>query len=338
MAETDLFQPKDLSSLNSFGLSLKAERFFALKRLEQVETVHAALKGRACILLGGGSNYLFTRDPDEAVIAMRLKGITVCEDGDDIHLHVGAGENWHSFTEYCVNRSYGGIENLSLIPGQVGTAPVQNIGAYGVEIREVVTYVNAFDTQQREMVRLQNEECGFGYRDSIFKSSQKDRFWITAVGFQLSKSAPIRTDYGAIKGQLQAEGVQQADIADVARAVIHIRKSKLPDPDELGNAGSFFKNPVLTEEASRLLLNKYPDAPHYPTPAGIKWAAGWMIEQAGWKGHRRDTHGVHDRQALVLVNYGGATGKEIFDLSRDIQKDVEKKFGVTLEREVNVYL
>jgi UDP-N-acetylmuramate dehydrogenase len=338
MAEYDLFQSKDLSSLNSFGLAVKAERYFALDRIEQIITVHAALKGQKCLLLGGGSNFLFTQDPEEAVIAMRIKGITICEDGEDVHLHVGAGENWHNFTEYCVDRGYGGIENLSLIPGQVGTAPVQNIGAYGVEVREVITYVDAFDTQHKEMVRLKNEECGFGYRDSIFKSSQKDRFWITAVGFQLSKSAPLHTAYGAIRNQLQAEGAQEPSLVDVASAVIHIRKGKLPDPNELGNAGSFFKNPVLSTERSRVLLNKYPNAPHYPASDGFKWAAGWMIEQAGWKGHRRDTHGVHDRQALVLVNYGGATGKEIFDLSRDIQKDVEKKFGVTLEREVNVYL
>ena len=338
MAEADLFQPADLSALNSFGLALKAERYFALDRLEQISTVHAALKGRKCLLLGGGSNFLFTRDPEEPIIAMRIKGIMVCEDGEDVHLHVGAGENWHNFTEYCVDRGYGGIENLSLIPGQVGTAPIQNIGAYGVEVRQVISYVDAFDTQQNEMRRLKKEECGFGYRDSIFKSSQKDRFWITAVGFQLSKSAPVQTAYGAIRDQLQAEGVKEPGIADVARAVTHIRKSKLPDPNELGNAGSFFKNPVLSTEHSQVLLNKYPNAPHYPATEGSKWAAGWMIEQAGWKGHRRDTHGVHDRQALVLVNYGGATGKEIFDLSRDIQRDVEKKFGVTLEREVNVYL
>lgn len=338
MAEAGLFQPADLSALNSFGLALKAERYFALDRLEQISTVHAALKGQKCLLLGGGSNFLFTRDPEEPIIAMRIKGITVCEDGEDVHLHVGAGENWHNFTEYCVDRGYGGIENLSLIPGQVGTAPIQNIGAYGVEVRQVISYVDAFDTQQNEMRRLKKEECGFGYRDSIFKSSQKDRFWITAVGFQLSKSAPVQTAYGAIRDQLQAEGVKEPGIADVARAVTHIRKSKLPDPNELGNAGSFFKNPVLSTEHSQVLLNKYPNAPHYPATEGSKWAAGWMIEQAGWKGHRRDTHGVHDRQALVLVNYGGATGKEIFDLSRDIQRDVEKKFGVTLEREVNVYL
>lgn len=338
MAETDLFQPVDLSALNSFGLALKAERYFALDRLEQIPTVHAALKGQKCLLLGGGSNFLFTRDPEEPVIAMRIKGIAVCEDGEDVHLHVGAGENWHNFTEYCVDRGYGGIENLSLIPGQVGTAPVQNIGAYGVEVREVISYVDAFDTQQNEMLRLKKEECGFGYRDSIFKTSEKDRFWITAVGFQLSKSAPVQIAYGAIRDQLLAEGVKEPGIADVARTVIHIRKSKLPDPNELGNAGSFFKNPVLSTKRSRALLNKYPNAPHYPAPEGSKWAAGWMIEQAGWKGHRRDTHGVHDQQALVLVNYGGATGKEIFDLSRDIQRDVEKKFGIILEREVNVYL
>lgn len=340
MAKEITFHSADLRNLNSFGVAVHAKRFFELQEPEVIPELLDALQGEKPLLLGGGSNILFTTDPREVVIAMRIMGIIECEDGDDVHLHVGAGENWHHFTQLCVSKGWGGVENLSLIPGLVGTAPVQNIGAYGVELKDVLTYVDAFDTQEKTTVRISNKDCHFAYRDSIFKTKHKGRYWITHVGFKLSKSATSNTSYGAIQNELKSLGKEDDPAyADVAQAVINIRQSKLPDPKVIGNAGSFFKNPVVDTNTAENILKQYPEAPNYPASEGkVKLAAGWLIEKSGWKGHNRGTHGVHERQALVLVNYGGATGQEIIQLATDIQNDVEKRFGIQLEREVNIYV
>lgn len=339
MAAKSIFSAQDLSQLNTFGLAVKAEKYAALEREEDLFPLREALGEERPFLLGGGSNVLFTRDVLEPVIGIRLKGLVACEDGDDVHLHVAAGENWHQLTQHCVQKGWGGFENLSLIPGQVGTAPVQNIGAYGVELKDVLTYVDAFDWKAGKMQRIAKADCAFAYRDSIFKSREKGRYLITAVGFKLSLKPELKTHYGAIQSELEKMGKQNnPDIADVARAVIRIRQSKLPDPAHIGNAGSFFKNPILPNAKAAALGERYPEIPTYRAEEGMtKVAAGWLIEKAGWKGHDRGSHGVHDRQALVLVNKGGASGAEVYQLARDIQEDISARFDIHLEMEVNIY-
>lgn len=339
MAENLPFKEKNLKLLNTFGIASKASQYIEVNEIEELETLRAQLGEKRPFLLGGGSNILFTKNPEEVVLGIRLKGIVDCIEGNDVHLHVAAGENWHEFTQHCVENNWGGLENLSLIPGQVGTAPVQNIGAYGVELKDHLSYVDAFDWEKGKSRRFTNEECEFAYRQSIFKGREKGRYLITAVGFKLSKTSELRTHYGAIREELEKMGrTDGLTYRDVAEAVIRIRKSKLPDPVEIGNAGSFFKNPEISQEQADELLKRFPEAPNYPGSNGRrKMAAGWLIEKAGWKGHRRGNHGVHERQALVLVNYGGASGKEILQLAEDIQEDINQRFGIQLEMEVNIY-
>jgi UDP-N-acetylmuramate dehydrogenase len=306
----------------------------------------------ALFVLGGGSNILLTKDIDGPVMRNEIKGIElVDEDEHYVYVTAGAGESWNEFVQYCLKRNWAGVENLSLIPGSVGAAPMQNIGAYGVEIKDVFHELTAWDLQEGKVYIFTLNDCRFGYRDSIFKGESRGRFIILSVTFRLNKIAVFHTSYGAIREELEKMGVQDLSIQAISQAVVHIRTSKLPDPALIGNAGSFFKNPTIPSTQFANLQTRFPDIVGYPeaSAGGIpgasedsasggvtKLAAGWLIEQCGWKGYRQGDAGVHTRQALVLVNYGHATGREIYDLSEEILRSVQKKFGVTLEREVNI--
>jgi len=289
-------------------------------------------------VLGGGSNVLFTKDLPVWVLHNRIKGIeTVKEDREHIWLKAGAGEVWHDFVLYCVERGYAGIENLSLIPGTVGAAPIQNIGAYGVEIKDVLDSVRFFHLEKKEWVTLYHADCQFGYRDSIFKGALKGKAIVTSVTFQLNKLPVFHTSYGNIRQELEAMGVKELSIRAISDAVIRIRSAKLPDPRQIGNAGSFFKNPELPDPAYRQLKSLHPDIPGFPAGQGrTKVPAGWLIEQCGWKGFREGNYGVHQHQALVLVNYGNAEGADIAALSERIMASVQQQFGIRLEREVQI--
>lgn len=299
----------------------------------------AGNEGWEVFILNGGSNVLLTRDRAGLVIKLEFKGIEILkEDEDYAWVKVATAENWHQFVLWTLDEGFGGLENLSLIPGNAGTAPMQNIGAYGVEIKDTMVELSALDRETGEIRIFKNEECNFGYRDSVFKNIYKDRYVILDVTFKLTKkNHALHTSYGAIRSELEREGIQNPSIRDISNAVIKIRQSKLPDPKKIGNAGSFFKNPVIPKAQFEKLREAYPDIPGYPAGDKIKTAAGWLIDRAGWKGKRFGDAGVHDRQALVLVNHGNAVGKEIYELSEKIVKDIEEKFGIRLEREVNVY-
>ena len=289
------------------------------------------------LVLGGGSNMLFTKDFDGTVVLIQLKGKTLTPLSDEEALvRVAAGENWHAFVLWTLEQGYGGLENLSLIPGNVGTAPIQNIGAYGVELKDVLESVTAFEKATGNIKVFSREECAFGYRESYFKGEGAGKYILTEVVMRVSKNAPLHTSYGAIQAELEAMGINTPSHRDVSNAVIRIRQSKLPDPAVLGNAGSFFKNPIVDPGVAEALKAQYPDLPTYPAEGGVKLAAGWLIEQAGWKGFRRGDAGVHNLQALVLVNHGKATGPEVWALATDLMNDVESKFGVRLQPEVNV--
>jgi UDP-N-acetylmuramate dehydrogenase len=289
-------------------------------------------------VLGGGSNILLTKDIDGFVLKNDILGIEkVKEDAEHIYLKVGAGENWHRLVMYCIENNLAGVENLSLIPGNVGASPMQNIGAYGVEMKEVFHDLEAMHLHERKVNTFSLHDCGFGYRDSIFKRKYKDEFVILTVTFRLNKHPKFNTTYGAIEQELERMGVKELSIAAISQAVINIRSSKLPDPALIGNAGSFFKNPTVNTAFFEKLKKEFPSIVAYKVgDDSVKLAAGWLIEQCGWKGVRKGDAGCHAKQALVLVNYGEATGKEIYDLSEEILISVEKKFGVILEREVNI--
>jgi UDP-N-acetylmuramate dehydrogenase len=258
---------------------------------------------------------------------------------DDVHVFVrtGAGENWHGFVEYCITSGFAGVENLALIPGRIGASPIQNIGAYGVEVKDVFHELEAWHLKEKKLYSFSASDCAFGYRDSVFKNRYKGEFMITSVTYRLNKKPAFHTSYGAIAQELEKMGVQDLSIRAVGDAVIRIRRSKLPDPATIGNAGSFFKNPEVDKAAFDQLRSNFEDIVGYPLPGGkVKLAAGWMIEKAGWKGYRKGDAGVHEKQALVLVNYGHARGREIYDLSEEILISVQDMFGVLLEREVNI--
>lgn len=330
----------DLSSLNTFGIAAKADR---LARFDTVDGLRDLLStpevsGAPLLILGGGSNILFTQDFHGTVLLNEMPGIAVVqEDADHVWVKAGAGVIWHEFVLQCVAQGWGGVENLSLIPGKVGAAPMQNIGAYGVEIKDTFSSLEALDRGTGEVITFNREACAFGYRESYFKRAGKDRFVILSVTFRLSKKPVLNTSYGNIQQELDRMGIDVPTIKDVSKAVIAIRRSKLPDPAVLGNAGSFFKNPVVPQALADRIHLEHPDLVSYPAgPGMVKLAAGWLIERAGLKGLDRGTHAVHDRQALVLVNRGGATGKEVFELSAHVLRTVEQRFGVELEREVNI--
>lgn len=328
-----------LRHLNTFGLDAVARFFVNVRSVEELTEIlldpvwHASPK----FVLGGGSNILLTQDIEALVIHPDIQGITILEeDKDTVVLHVGAGENWHGLVMYCVEHGYGGVENLSLIPGTVGAAPMQNIGAYGVEIRNVIVSVEALAIDNAEQRIFSNAECEFGYRESIFKKALKDQYIITGATFRLSKNPVLNIGYGDVQKTLNDMNVVTPTIRDVSEAIIRIRRSKLPDPAEIGNGGSFFKNPEIPVAHFEKLKSAFPEMPGYPVNAEVmKVPAGWLIEKAGWKGYRDGAIGVHAKQALVLVNYGGGNGTDIRALSEKVQDSVETMFGIRLHAEVN---
>lgn len=330
-----------LKALNTFGIEAKAFALAVFADRQQLDTLrsHPEILHKPALILGGGSNLLFTKDFDGVVLLNRVEGIRLLdEDENYYYVQAGAGENWHQFVLTCIAKGWAGLENLSLIPGNVGASPMQNIGAYGVEIKDRFHNLEAYETATGKMVTFDHAACKFGYRESIFKRELKDQYVIMNVTFRLLKNPEPNTGYGAIREELELLGVRGTPtIADISRAVINIRNSKLPNPKELGNAGSFFKNPVVETSLYNTIAAKYPDAPMYPAGEGqVKMAAGWLIEKTGWKGRKVGNCGVHARQALVLVNYGGATGAEIYALSEAVMAAVKEQFGIDLEREVNI--
>lgn len=328
-----------LRHFNTFGLESRAQFFEEVKSIEELTAIikNPVLKELPKFILGGGSNVLFTQDIDALVIKIAIKGIELIKEDDDfVWLHAGAGEKWHDFVMYCVEHAYAGVENLSLIPGTIGAAPMQNIGAYGVEIKDVVETVEGLSVETAEMRKFSKEECLFGYRESIFKHDLKGSVIITGVVFRLNKKPVYHVEYGDIQKTLTEMNVATLSIRSISEAVIRIRESKLPDPAKIGNAGSFFKNPEISAAQFERLKSDFQNIPGYPTiPGFVKVPAGWLIEQAGWKGYRDGDVGVHARQALVLVNYGAGTGDQIKALSEKIQKSVQEKYGINLTTEVN---
>lgn len=330
-----------LKSFNTFGIDVKADFLSEIRSAVQLRHLlqEEQWKTKELLILGGGSNVLFTGDVHALVLLNRIDGIEkLREDDHHVWVKAGAGVVWHELVMWCVERGWGGVENLSLIPGSVGAGPMQNIGAYGVELKDVFYELEAMKLDDLSVHTFSNADCRFGYRESVFKRELRNKFFILSVTFKLSKTAEIRTSYGAITAELQRMGVEQPGIREVSNAVISIRRSKLPDPAKLGNAGSFFKNPEIEEKLFDRLKQQHPNVVGYPTtPGRVKLAAGWLIEQCGWKGKVVGHTGSHKDQALVLVNYGGATGNEIWQLAIDIKNSVKEKFGVDIEPEVNVY-
>ncbi|GAB4131840.1 MAG: UDP-N-acetylmuramate dehydrogenase [Bacteroidia bacterium] len=336
----DILENVSLLPYNTFHMDVAAKQFAHATNTEALRELssYGRKKNLPIFILGGGSNILLTRPVDALVIRNELLGIELSHEDDQFYyVKAGAGEVWHTFVLHCVNNGYAGTENLSLIPGSVGAGPMQNIGAYGVELKDIFHELEALHIEEGTVHRFSNADCKFGYRESVFKRELKNQFIITSVTFRLNKNAKLNTSYGAIEKELEAMGVHQPDIKDVSNAVIRIRSSKLPDPAVIGNAGSFFKNPVVTPSQFEQIRKSFPDVVSYPSGDDVKLAAGWLIEKCGWKGQRFGDAGVHAQQALVLVNFGKASGKEIFDLSQKIMDSVKETFGVTLEREVNIY-
>lgn len=327
-----------LKDLNTFGVAANARYYAAFDSIASLNDIMSKYPGQPLLILGGGSNVLLTKDFEGLVLKNDICGIRkVSEDAEFVYIRAGAGENWHQFVLHTIEQGWGGLENLSLIPGCVGASPMQNIGAYGVEIKDVFEQLTAFHLNERSNYTFRAQACEFGYRESVFKRKYKGQFVIADVTFRLRKQPVLNTSYGAIAAELKARGIEHPTIRDVSDVVISIRQSKLPDPKETGNAGSFFKNPSITIPQFDALKKQYPGIVAYLNPDGtMKLAAGWLIEQAGWKGYRQGDAGVHARQALVLVNHGQATGAEIVALSEQIIASIKEKFGVELEREVNI--
>lgn len=329
----------DILPFNTFGISVLAKQFATFSSVTELQQLlNNKDTSVSFMILGGGSNVLFTQNFNGLILKNEILGFEITEkNGDDIYVKAGAGENWHSFVLRTIGLNLGGLENLSLIPGNVGASPMQNIGAYGREIKDVFHSLEAYHIESGEIHTFLNEDCQFGYRESVFKRALKNQYVILNVTYRLSKKHHINTSYGAIEEELKKMGITSPTIKDVSNAVIAIRSSKLPNPKEIGNAGSFFKNPVISKQQLDILISQYPDIPSYPVDENhVKLAAGWLIEKAGWKGKTFENYGVHKLQALVLVNYGGATGNQLFNLSDQIIQDISTKFGVVLEREVNI--
>lgn len=328
-----------LKPYNSFGIDASAKTFGRFSSVEELaELSNPSIQKDPLLILGGGSNILFRNDFNGLVLKNELKGIELIdEDADHYYIRASAGENWHSFVQYCIAHTYAGAENLSLIPGNVGASPMQNIGAYGVEIKDIFHGLEAWHLQDRIIQQFSLEDCEFGYRESVFKKKYKGQFVILNVVFRLRKQPVFNTQYGAIEQELERMGVQELSVENISQAVINIRTGKLPDPKVIGNAGSFFKNPVIPQQQYDVLKNEFASIPGYPAANNqVKTAAGWLIEQCGWKGYRKGDAGCYDKQALVLVNYGNASGDEVFSLSQSIINSVFEKFGIELEREVNI--
>jgi UDP-N-acetylmuramate dehydrogenase len=328
-----------LKPYNTFNIDVSAKQFASFENTDELSSLTTNHSPLTTLILGGGSNILFTKNFDGLILKNEIKGIQeLHEDNDYVYVKSGAGENWHSFVLYCIQRNWAGIENLSLIPGNVGASPIQNIGAYGVELEDVFHSLEAFQLQEKRIYTFTKNDCEFGYRDSMFKRKYKNQFAILSVCFKLRKHPVFHISYGAIQQELERMGIKELSIQAISNAVINIRSSKLPDPKQIANAGSFFKNPETDAVKYEELKSKHPGIIAYALPdARYKLAAGWMIEQCGWKGLRRGDAGCHTQQALVLVNYGNATGKQVYDLSEEILLSVKEKFDVTLAREVNIF-
>ncbi|WP_047434902.1 UDP-N-acetylmuramate dehydrogenase [Chryseobacterium vietnamense] len=330
-----------LQPYNTFGVEAKAKYFTEVNTIDELKEalIFAKTQTLQLLFLGGGSNILLTRDFDGLAIRLNLRGISEENiNENEVWVTAKAGENWHEFVIYCLQKNYGGLENLSLIPGNVGTSPMQNIGAYGTEIKDIFISCEVLDLENLELRTFNLEQCRFGYRDSIFKQEGKGRYVILEVTFKLTqKKHSIKTEYGAIKSELENLGIDNPTIQDISKAVINIRQSKLPDPKEIGNAGSFFKNPTIPLGQFEVLQQKFENIQGYPNGDWVKVPAGWLIEQCGWKGKQIGNVASHKLQSLVIINAtGNATGKEIFDFSTEIINSVKEKFGIELEREVNI--
>ena len=330
------FHQISLRGRNSFGVDQRAARLVEFETAEDLRTFFAAgIPGRWTVL-AGGNNILFTEDYDGVLLTPTARQIAlVSDDGDEVRLRVDAGVEWDDLVEWAVQRGLWGIENLSLIPGKAGAAPVQNIGAYGCEAKDAIRRVEMYCVETGTVLTLDAAHCGFGYRESVFKHDLKGRVIITAVEIALSHTPRPRLGYGDVEREVEARG--GATLRNIREAICSIRRAKLPDPAVLGNAGSFFKNPVVEASVAENQLKAYPDMPHYPAPEGReKLAAGWLIDRAGMKGHRAGNVGVHERQALVIVNHGGATGGEVIAFARTVQARVREKFGIEIDTEVNI--
>lgn len=339
-----LHQNFSLKNYNSFGIEVYANYFGCfcnITELEDLFTQQQENKINSHLILGGGSNILFTKNFDGLVLKNEIKGIELINETEKhYYVKAGAGEEWHQFVLYCINQNYAGVENLSLIPGSIGASPIQNIGAYGVELKDVFYELEAYNIGEKKLITFSLNDCAFGYRQSVFKTSLKNTHIITSVTFKLNKQPTFNTSYGAIEQELEKMNEQQLSIKAISNAVINIRTSKLPNPKEIGNAGSFFKNPTITETALSELKKEFSNIPNYintiNNATNYKIAAGWLIEQCGFKGYRIGDASCHEKQALVLVNYGNAKGYEILELSNVIINQVQNKFGILLEREVNI--
>ncbi|HUH33259.1 MAG TPA: UDP-N-acetylmuramate dehydrogenase [Daejeonella sp.] len=328
-----------LKSLNTFGVQAYARWYTDIDSVEALKDLgsNTKLSQSPLLILGGGSNMLFTKDYEGLVLRMNIKGIRSEVKGDNVFVTAGGGEVWNDLVNYCVDNGFAGIENLSLIPGSVGASPIQNIGAYGVELMDVFHSCRAYEIKTGYIREFTNADCQFSYRDSIFKNELKGKYIITEVTYKLSQIFTPRLSYGAVAHELQSRGILNPSIRNVSEVVSSIRVSKLPDPSTIGNAGSFFKNPIIDLADFRHIQSVFPDIVNYPADnERVKLAAGWLIEQCGWKGKVIGNTGTWKNQALVLVNHGNASGDEIFDLSSLIIKSVQTKFGVRLEREVNI--
>ena len=326
-----------LKEYNTFGIAANAKRFISVSSVYELQQLLKTEK--EVFLLSGGSNMLLTKDIDMLVVHLNITGVSIdTEDDKHVYLTVNAGEDWHEFVLWCIANDYGGIENLSLIPGNVGTCPIQNIGAYGVEVKDTITKVEGLEVATGKLVSFSNEDCKFGYRNSIFKNTHKGKIVLTSVGFKLTKKDhQLNTSYGAIETELASRKVIKPTLKNISDAVISIRKSKLPDPKEIGNSGSFFKNPVISKKQFLEIQKVHANMPNYIVSENeIKIPAGWLVEQSGFKGKRFGDAGVHEKQALVLINFGNASGQDILELAKKIQITVFSKFQISLEIEVNI--
>ncbi|WP_026811356.1 UDP-N-acetylmuramate dehydrogenase [Arenibacter latericius] len=328
-----------LKEYNTFGIEAKAKYFCEITSVNELKEALTLDGYPDFFILGGGSNMLITQDLDYLVLYLNIKGIeTLWEDDDHICINVNAGENWHRLVLWTLERNYGGLENLSLIPGNSGTAPIQNIGAYGVELKDIFVSCQAMEIATQELQQFSKDDCKFGYRESYFKNEGKGKYIITSIQLKLTKRNHQRKiDYGAISSELKARGIEDPSIQDISNAVVAIRQSKLPDPKELGNSGSFFKNPILSKKDFHNFISSNPEAPFYKvSETEFKVPAGWLIEQSGFKGKRYGDAGIHKNQALVLVNYGNATGNDIMDMAQHIMTTVYNNFKIIITPEVNI--